>query len=95
MYTKHKEIIVLVTGTSWSLLGFTRGLNSYDYNYHKYTHKEPYLYISKGQQGLWGILSYMNPLLFPIIVYKEMYRFEVNIRGLDEEKKKDYYNHII
>ena len=35
----------------------------------------------------------MNPLLFPIIVYKEMYK--VNLRGLDEEKKTDYYNDII
>jgi hypothetical protein len=86
-----KELLVLVTGTSWGLLGFTRGLNSYD---HTYKSKE-YLYTSKVPHGLWGILLYMNPLLFPIIVYKEMYRLEVNLRGLDKEKKTDYYNHII
>ena len=29
----------------------------------------------------------MNPLLLPLTLYKEMYRLEVNVRGLDEEKK--------
>ena len=91
-----KDLLVIVTGTSWTLLGFTRGLNSYDHTYHtsKYN-KEPYLYISKVHQGLWGILLYMNPLLLPVTMYKEMYRLEVNLRGLDAEKKTDYYNHII
>jgi len=91
-----KEIILLVTGTSWSLLGFKRGLNSYDYNYNKSKsiHKETYLYISKGQQGLIGLFLYINPLLLPINIYKEIYRLEVNIRGLEEDKKSDYYNII-
>ena len=91
-----KDIILFVTGTSWTLLGFKRGLQSYEYNYHKTKsiHKEPYLYISKGQQGFMGIFLYINPLLFPLHVYKEMYRLEVNIRGLEEEKKTDYYNQL-
>ncbi len=89
-----KEILVFVSGTSWSVLGFTRGLQSYDY-YHKSNPKEPYLYISKGQQGLLGIFLYINPLLVPFHLYKEMYRLEVNLRGLEEEKKTDYYNSIL
>lgn len=78
-------------------MGFTRGLNSYDYNYTKFKsiHKETYLYISKGQQGLLGIFLYINPLFLPISLYKEMYRFEVSMRGLEEEKKTDYYNNML
>lgn len=91
----HKNIVLFATGTSWGLLGFTRGLNSYDYNHKcKSIHKETYLYISKGQQGLLGIFLYTNPVLLPFILYKEMYRLEVNVRGLEEEKKTDYYNTI-
>ena len=90
----RKDLLLFVTGTSWGVLGFTRGLQSYDYNYTKSIHKESYLYISKGQQGLLGIFLYMNPLLFPISLYKEMYRLEVNLRGLEEEKKTLYYNTI-
>jgi len=87
-----KEILVLVTGTSWTMLGFRRGLQSYDYHHKS---KEPYLYISKGQQGFLGIFLYLNPLLAPFHLYKEMYRLEVNLRGLEEEKKTDYYNRIL
>ena len=47
-----KEVLVLVTGTSWSLLGFTRGLNSYDHTYKS----KKYLYTSKVSHGLWGVL---------------------------------------
>lgn len=89
-----KDILVLVTGTGWSVLGFKRGLQSYEYTYQKSIHKEPYLYIHKGQYGLWGIMLYMNPILLPLTLYKEMYRLEVNLRGLEEEKKTDYYNHM-
>jgi len=88
-----KEILALVTGTSWTLLGFKRGLQSYDYTY-KSSRKESYLYISKGQQGLLGMFLYINPLLFPFHMYKELYRLEVNLRGLEEEKKTDYYNQL-
>ena len=88
-----KEIIVFLTGTSWSLLGCKRGLHSYDYHYQS-TPKETYFYLSKGQQGVLGLFLYLNPLLFPFHLYKEMYRLEVNLRGLEEEKKTDYYNTI-
>ena len=45
--------------------------------------------------GLFGSLLYVNPLLFPLIIKKELYRLEVNIRGLDEEKDKKHYNDIL
>jgi hypothetical protein len=91
-----KDIVWFVTGTSWGVLGFTRGLNSYDYNYTKFKsiHKEPYLYSSKGYQGLMGIGLYMNPFLLPFNLYKEIYRLEVNLRSLEEERKTDYYNNL-
>ena len=89
-----KEILALVTGTSWTLLGFKRGLQSYDYTYHKSSRKESYLYISKGQQGLLGMFLYINPLLFPVHAYKEMYRLEVNLRNMEDEKKTSNYNDI-
>jgi hypothetical protein len=84
-----KDIVLFATGTSWGLLGFTRGLNSYDYNYTKFKsiHKETYLYISKGQQGLLGFFLYINPFLLPFNIYKEMYRFEVSMRGLEKKNR--------
>jgi hypothetical protein len=91
----HKDIMLFVTGTSWSLLGFKRGLNTYDYNYNNLAKKDTYLYISKVQQGLLGIFLYINPLFLPINIYKEIYRLEVNIRCLEEEKKTYYYNNIL
>ena len=91
-----KDIVLFATGTTWGLLGFNRGLNSYDYNHTKFkSNKETYLYISKGQQGLLGTFLYINPLFLPIHLYKELYRLEVNIRGLEDEKKTDYYNTIL
>jgi hypothetical protein len=45
--------------------------------------------------GLFGSLLYVNPFLFPFIIKKELYRLEVNIRGLDEEKDKKYYYDIL
>jgi hypothetical protein len=86
-----KDILVLVTGTGWSVLGFKRGLQSYDY---QVIRKEPYLYLHKGQYGFAGLFLYMNPFLLPLTLYKEMYRLEVNLRGLEQEKKTDYYNQL-
>lgn len=37
---------------------------------------------------------YANPLLFPITASKEIYRLEVNLRNLENEKKTDYYNNL-
>ena len=89
---RKKELMVFIAGSSWSLLGFKRGLNYYDYNHDKHANKETYLYISKVQQGCFGFFFYCNPIFLPFNVYKEIYRLEVNIRGLEEEKKTPYYN---
>jgi hypothetical protein len=81
-----------------ALLGFKRGINSYDYKYNKnninksLTSKEPYFYSHKICSGLYGIIIYTNPVLFFVVVPKEIYILEVNLRGLEDEKKTDYYN---
>jgi hypothetical protein len=84
---------------SWGVLGFSRGLNLYDYRYKKYDidydKKTNYFYTTKITYGFLGLFLYINPFCIPIIVIKEIYRFEVNIRGLENEKDKDYYNEFI
>ena len=98
----NKIIIIkysLITG--WGLLGYNRGTNSYDYKYKKYNgkkeiqEKETYLYSAKVFYGISGIFLYVNPFLLPIIIPKEVYRLEVNIRNNENEKKSDYYNELL
>ena len=76
---------------SWAVLGFTRGINSYDYSYKP---KLSYLYIDKCISGLGASLVYICPLTFFYVVYKEVYRLEINLRGLEDDKKTDFYNQI-
>lgn len=76
----------LVGYTCWCALGFVRGVNSYNYHYDK---KETYLYLNSVGYGCCGILFYANPILIPFSVYKEIYRFEVNVRQL--EQTHDYH----
>jgi hypothetical protein len=86
--TKTKLLIASTIHLSWCALGFMRGLNSY--NYKKY--KETYLYTDKFFYGLAGICIYGNPFFLIITLPKELYRLEVNIRNLEQEKDSDYYN---
>lgn len=77
-------------------LGFKRGVDSYYYEtYIKYAKlKEPFFYSKSFLYGTIGSVMYMSPILF-FLVPKEIYRLEVNLRNLEEEKKKDYYNMLI
>ena len=82
---------------AWPVLGFYRGLNSYNYNYVKnklYRHSNPF-YIDKIVWGAVGTLIYLNPITFFFVLYKEVYRLEVNLRGLEDEKNTDYYNEVL
>ena len=90
--------ISLVTG--WSILGFRRGMQQYDYKYNKnnkdsYGRKETYLYSSKILNGLLGISIYINPLFLFMTTLKEIYRLEVNIRNLEKEKDTNYYYELL
>ena len=90
---------LLLTISGWSVLGLYRGLNSYDYNYsrnrlYKNSLVGPF-YIDKVGWGFVGTMLYLNPCTFFFALYKEVYRLEVNLRGLEDEKKTDYYNEIL
>jgi hypothetical protein len=95
---------------SWLALGFYRGTKSYGRDYKKkcieyeerknnkyytvLTQKPQYLYSSCVWFGLFGFLLYVNPVTALVVIPKELYRLEVNMRGLHEEKEKDEYYEI-
>ena len=93
-----KRIIGLIPILGWPALGFKRGMNSYDYNYSNnkiYKSSTRPLYLHKIAWGLGGIFWYLNPCTFFFVLYKEIYRTEVNLIGLEDEKKTDYYNEVL
>ena len=95
----NKTHIKYILGSSWGILGFVRGINSFDYSNSKVKSLENEVYIAKYTEkfvyGLSGIFVYVNPILFPIMIYKELYRLEVNIRGLEPRKCERFYNDIL
>ena len=78
---------------SWCSLGFIRGTNSYRHHHSKYE-KDEYLYLNSVCYGFFGIALYANPFLVPYTFYKELYRFEVNLRNLEKDKRSDYYYNL-
>lgn len=84
-----KKSLKVIGYTSWCGLGFIRGTN-----YYKYNQKKEFLYLDSVCYGFYGTLIYANPLLSPALVYKEIYRLEVNIRSIENEKNTDFYNDI-
>lgn len=97
---KHHYYTAIIGYTSWCGLGFIRGTNSYKYSNNKYINdkyekKEPYLYLDSIVYGLFGIIIYGNPVFLPFMIHKEIYRLEINVRNLEDEKKNRYYNEIL
>ena len=96
-----KRFIKVVPIVLWSSLGVYRGLKSYDYNhsnnklYRNSRNLSGPFYIDKVCWGVAGILIYLNPVSFFFVLYKEVYRLEINLRGLVDEKKTEYYNEIL
>lgn len=86
MNNHNKYIIGAIT--MWGGLGFKRGINSYS------SKNENSLYVDKFVLGVRGVIFYLNPFFIPYITYKEMYRLEVNLRGLEDEKKTKFYNEV-
>ena len=70
----------------WCLLGFYRGQNSYDYNF---SYIETYLYSKRITHGICGMMMYACPIFIAITLPKELFRLEVNIRNLENEKTQD------
>lgn len=96
-YTR-KEIIQITAGLSWGLLGFKRGMDDYNYSYQdrkQNNPKEKYLYSTKIYFGMFGTFIYLCPLTAFISIPKEIYRLEVNLRGLESEKNTKYYKNLI
>ena len=90
---KKKYLMIAYAGWCWC--GFYRGVKYYNYTYNKYKINTPYLYSTSIIDGIIGLFFYANPLLFPILIHKELYRLEVNIRNLENEKNSEYYNFLI
>jgi hypothetical protein len=88
---------IIAATVGWGSLGFYRGLNAYDYKYEqnkKMGRRELYLYSGKFAGGLFGCFFYLNPFLSIIMIPKEIYRLEVNLRGMEYEKTTDRYNEL-
>jgi hypothetical protein len=90
-----KKSLSILGYSSWCGLGFIRGINYYKYKNNKYEKEEDYLYSSSVCYGFYGISLYANPFFLPLSVYKEIYRLEVNLRNLENEKKTRYYNDLL
>lgn len=76
-------------------LGFIRGIQYYQHAYTRGLPVEQTIYTSMIPYGAYGIILYVNPVIFPWIFIKELYRFEVYIRNLKDEKNTDFYNDIL
>ena len=95
-----KRKIGLVTIFAWTGLGFNRGINSYNYQYshnklYQHSENKKYLYTDAFMWGLGSILVYLNPVMAVIVMGKEIYRLEIKLRGLEDEKKTEYYNKVL
>jgi hypothetical protein len=91
---KIKYTISIIGYTGWCGLGFIRGVNYYKYRHNKYDKEKPYIYLNSCFDGFFGIIMYANPILLPITLHKELYRLEINIRNLENEKNSKYYNDL-
>lgn len=91
---KTNELVSRFVCISWCGIGFIRGINSYGYNYKKYNKDAQYLYLHSFLYGLAGLGLYCNPILLPFSVCKEIYRLEVNIRNLENEKETNNYKNL-
>ena len=76
----------------WGLYGYNRGIIEYNY---RHRDNIPVLYTPKLAYGFWGTFVYLNPALLFVVIPKELYRLEVNIRNLQDEKKTRFYNELI
>ena len=100
-------MVLKVVAPVWIGLGCYRGVKLYNYTYNyncieyekeenkKKDKKPTYFYAECFGAGLFGGFLYVNPFLLPITISKEIYRLEVNIRGLNEEKEKHSFYEIL
>jgi hypothetical protein len=93
----------------WGSLGFYRGVKLYNYDnkkalldYENNKDKEfykvvkpQYFYSSCVGNGSMGFFFYVNPFMLFLTIPKELYRLEVNMRSLNDEKEKDKYYKLL
>jgi hypothetical protein len=101
-FTKFKIKPRHVIIASWGTLGFYRGVNYFGEDPYPECNNVQHLYSKALSQyslnilyGLMGTCMYLNPFLCFIIIPREIYRLDVNIRGLEDEKKTDYYRRLL
>jgi len=97
-----KNSVFIMAYAGWGCLGFYRGVQLYNFDYQKdmenykkdsrYREKPEQFYISKFGMGLLITGLYIIPPTFMLVAIKELYRLEINLRGLNEKKEnRDYY----
>jgi hypothetical protein len=98
MQIKTKFLLGAYIGLT-SNLGFKRGVDSYLYElerdnkrYKIDNQKKNFFYSQSVLNGALGIFLYVIPPVNLIMLQKEIYRLEVNLRDLESEKNSDYYN---
>ena len=104
------EKIFKYTYTAFVGLGAYRGVKSYNYEYktnmlvhnarvkeygtHWNSDEPKYFYGGCAIRGILGMGLYASP--WGVIMFaKEIYRLEVNLRGIESEKKSDFYNYLL
>ena len=95
---------LMITTSIWGTLGYYRGTREYEFEYNKNIeyykkndaplNKPNRFYITNILYGLYGTLLYLNPVTVPVCLMKEIYRLEINLRRLEDEKKTTYYNAV-
>lgn len=86
-----KNKCIIGTFTLWGTLGFVRGVQSYNFQ----TSSISSLYTDKVLNGIIGVIFYVNPGSGLIMLYKEIYRLEVNIFNIKTEKESNFYNKLL
>ncbi len=56
---------------------------------------KPNLYVDQSVNFIGGVFIYANPFFSPFTIEAELYRLEVNLRGLEDEKKSNRYYKVI
>ena len=55
-------------------------------------YKPSKIWLTTFAYGLFGTSLYIYPITLPMYFVKECYLLEINLRGLDDEKEKSFYN---
>lgn len=89
---------------SWGLLGFYRGTQYYNLIYEQdiklhlenpKKYKKPQdFYSKKVGAGAIGTVFYIFPFFCVFPLAKEIHRLEINLRNLEDEKKKPEYYYL-